>query len=79
MIKTIKLEQYTEDIAQIIKTHGFRQCEKCKKITAGIYRYSNDEYFYIKEIKDCSEHVVFDLIFANTTEAKGLMIYDRLN
>lgn len=79
MIKVIKLEDYTEDIAQIVKSKGFRQCPVCKKITAGIYRYSDDEYFYISEIKDCSEHVVFDLIFANTPDAKGLMIYDRLN
>lgn len=79
MIKLITLDDYISDTNKIIQIKGFRQCPVCKKITAGILRYTDDDYFYFNQIKDCAEHAVFDLIFANTEEHKGLMIYDRKN
>lgn len=52
MIKVIKLEEYIEAANSIIRLKGFRQCPICKKITAPILRYNDDDYFYIENIKD---------------------------
>lgn len=77
-LEKITFYEYGEMIQSAINQFGLSICPHCKRATIPVKRQSDGRFYYYETIQACDDHIIFDLIFANTTERK-LYLNDRRN